>query len=107
MLLGEQITQRTNFNDPTTKQAPKINLFNSTAQDYVESLHQNNKVVLLYGKNNVLVQSVIASPFSPFAYPEESNPCVSFRALPASSVSVTYSRLYMVAPSMGALTHNA
>jgi hypothetical protein len=28
---GEQITQRTNFNDPTTKQAPKINLFNSTA----------------------------------------------------------------------------
>ena len=28
---GEQITQRTNFNDPTTKQAPKVNLFNSTA----------------------------------------------------------------------------
>jgi hypothetical protein len=30
----------------------------STAIDYVESLHQNNKVVLLYGKNNVLVLPV-------------------------------------------------
>ncbi|XP_046443942.1 small G protein signaling modulator 1-like isoform X2 [Daphnia pulex] len=30
---------------------------NSTAKNYVESLHQNNKVVLLYGKNNVLVLS--------------------------------------------------
>ncbi len=30
----------------------------SPAIDYVESLHQNNKVVLLYGKNNVLVLPV-------------------------------------------------
>ncbi|XP_032778431.1 small G protein signaling modulator 2 isoform X2 [Daphnia magna] len=28
---------------------------NSTAKNYVESLHQNNKMILLYGKNNVLV----------------------------------------------------
>ena len=30
----------------------------STAKDYVESLHQNNKVTLLYGKNNVFVLPV-------------------------------------------------
>ncbi|XP_037089913.1 small G protein signaling modulator 1-like [Pollicipes pollicipes] len=29
---------------------------NVCARDYVESLHQNNKATLLYGKNNVLVQ---------------------------------------------------
>ena len=29
-----------------------------SAKDYVESLHQNNKTTLLYGKNNVLVQPV-------------------------------------------------
>ncbi|KAF0291052.1 Small G protein signaling modulator 1 [Amphibalanus amphitrite] len=29
---------------------------NVSARDYVESLHQNNKATLLYGKNNVLVQ---------------------------------------------------
>ncbi|CAM1308797.1 SGSM2 (predicted) [Pycnogonum litorale] len=28
----------------------------TAARDYVESLHQNNKATLLYGKNNVLVQ---------------------------------------------------
>lgn len=28
------------------------------ARDYVESLHQNNKATLLYGKNNVHVQPV-------------------------------------------------
>ena len=31
---------------------------NPTAKNYVESLHQNSKVILLYGKNNVLVLSV-------------------------------------------------
>ena len=29
-----------------------------SAKDYVESLHQNNRVTLLYGKNNVVVQPV-------------------------------------------------
>ena len=29
-----------------------------SARDYVESLHQNNKATLLYGKNNVHVQPV-------------------------------------------------
>lgn len=30
----------------------------STAKDYVESLHQNSRATLLYGKNNVLVHPV-------------------------------------------------
>lgn len=30
--------------------------FHQSARDYVESLHQNSKTTLLYGKNNVLVQ---------------------------------------------------
>ena len=29
-----------------------------SAKEYVESLHQNNKSTLLYGKNNVMVQPV-------------------------------------------------
>lgn len=29
-----------------------------SARDYVESLHQNSRATLLYGKNNVLVQPV-------------------------------------------------
>lgn len=29
------------------------------AKDYVESLHQNNRATLLYGKNNVHVQPVM------------------------------------------------
>lgn len=32
--------------------------FHLSARDYVESLHQNSKTTLLYGKNNVLVQPV-------------------------------------------------
>lgn len=32
--------------------------FHQSARDYVESLHQNSKTTLLYGKNNVLVQPV-------------------------------------------------
>ncbi len=31
-----------------------------SAKEYVESLHQNSKSTLLYGKNNVLVQPVSA-----------------------------------------------
>lgn len=31
-----------------------------SARDYVESLHQNSRATLLYGKNNVLVQPVSA-----------------------------------------------
>jgi hypothetical protein len=30
----------------------------TSAKEYVESLHQNNKSTLIYGKNNVLVQPV-------------------------------------------------
>ena len=30
-----------------------------SAKDYVESLHQNNRATLLYGKNNVMVLPVI------------------------------------------------
>jgi len=29
-----------------------------SVKDYVESLHQNSKSTLLYGKNNVIVQPV-------------------------------------------------
>lgn len=36
-------------NDDNQRQTP------TSAKDYVESLHQNNRVTLLYGKNNVLV----------------------------------------------------
>lgn len=32
--------------------------FASSAREYVESLHQNSRTHLLYGKNNVLVQPV-------------------------------------------------
>lgn len=32
----------------------------SSAREYVESLHQNSRVTLLFGKNNVLVQPVTA-----------------------------------------------
>lgn len=32
--------------------------FAASAREYVESLHQNSRVHLLYGKNNVLVQPV-------------------------------------------------
>lgn len=40
-------------NDDIQRQTP------ISAKDYVESLHQNNRVTLLYGKNNVLVLPVI------------------------------------------------
>lgn len=33
-----------------------------SARDYVESLHQNSRATLLYGKNNVLVQPVSELP---------------------------------------------
>ena len=36
--------------------------FHLTAREYVESLHQNSKNTLLYGKNNVLVQPVRCIP---------------------------------------------
>ena len=36
----------------------RSNAVTSSAKDYVESLHQNSKIILLYGKNNVLVLSV-------------------------------------------------
>lgn len=39
-------------NDDNQRQTPL------SAKDYVESLHQNNRVTLLYGKNNVLVLPV-------------------------------------------------
>lgn len=41
--------------EESIRQAPK---------DYVESLHQNNRATLLYGKNNVLVLPVsnVSSP---------------------------------------------
>jgi hypothetical protein len=34
----------------------------SVAKDYVESLHQNSRATLLYGKNNVLVLPVSIYP---------------------------------------------
>lgn len=33
--------------------------FAASAREYVESLHQNSRTHLLYGKNNVLVQPVL------------------------------------------------
>lgn len=44
----------------------------SSAREYVESLHQNSRVTLLFGKNNVLVQPVTAQ--SSLAL--ESRPCM-------------------------------
>lgn len=36
----------------------KSNSLVSASKDYVESLHQNSRATLLYGKNNVLVLPV-------------------------------------------------
>ena len=47
-------------NDDCTNRAGSAS---STAKEYVESLHQNNKVTLLYGKNNVLVLPVSSVSF--------------------------------------------
>lgn len=48
----------------TSSEDGNINTFKSNspataAKDYVESLHQNSRATLLYGKNNVLVLPVI------------------------------------------------
>ncbi|KAI8740035.1 small G protein signaling modulator 1 [Biomphalaria glabrata] len=40
----------------STEEAREPKLFHMSAREYVESLHQNSKLQLLYGKNNVLVQ---------------------------------------------------
>lgn len=37
-------------------------------RDYVESLHQNSKSTLLYGKNNVLVQPVSSHNFNKYVF---------------------------------------
>ena len=37
--------------------------FHMSAREYVESLHQNSKLTLLYGKNNVLVQPVSVAAY--------------------------------------------
>ncbi|CAK1541639.1 unnamed protein product [Leptosia nina] len=42
--------------DNATVNAGSVNAAGSTAKDYVESLHQNSRATLLYGKNNVKVQ---------------------------------------------------
>lgn len=39
--------------------------FAASAREYVESLHQNSRTHLLYGKNNVLVQPVHLTVFVP------------------------------------------
>ncbi|RUS77859.1 hypothetical protein EGW08_014372, partial [Elysia chlorotica] len=38
------------------EEARDLKTFHMSAREYVESLHQNSKLTLLYGKNNVLVQ---------------------------------------------------
>lgn len=40
----------------------KSNASATAAKDYVESLHQNSRAILLYGKNNVLVLPVCSMP---------------------------------------------
>ena len=37
---------------------PRTSSLMTSAREYVESLHQNNRSQLLYGKNNVIVQPV-------------------------------------------------
>ncbi|CAL1537719.1 unnamed protein product [Lymnaea stagnalis] len=39
-----------------TEETRETKTFHMSAREYVESLHQNSKLTLLYGKNNVLVQ---------------------------------------------------
>jgi hypothetical protein len=49
-----------------------------SAKDYVESLHQNNRATLLYGKNNVVVQPVRATSSAGEVWSRrrlESKPC--------------------------------
>ncbi|XP_063628709.1 small G protein signaling modulator 2-like isoform X1 [Cydia splendana] len=46
----------TSSDDSGSANTGAINAGGSTAKDYVESLHQNSRAALLYGKNNVRVQ---------------------------------------------------
>nr|XP_022341295.1 small G protein signaling modulator 1-like isoform X5 [Crassostrea virginica] len=52
--------------------------FHLSARDYVESLHQNSKTTLLYGKNNVLVQPR-----------EDTEPLAGYLSLHQSAVGLT------------------
>ncbi|KAK7474549.1 hypothetical protein BaRGS_00034194 [Batillaria attramentaria] len=51
---GLQVRRDTSGAGSTEETSPKS--FHMSAREYVESLHQNSKLTLLYGKNNVLVQ---------------------------------------------------
>ena len=51
---GGVVTQNSTTSSPAAGPRP----ITASARDYVESLHQNNKNTLLYGKNNVQVQPV-------------------------------------------------
>lgn len=48
-----QIQKRHSSSSMDERPSPSL-----SAREYVESLHQNNRVTLLFGKNNVLVQPV-------------------------------------------------
>lgn len=42
----------------STPPPPPVSLFANSAKEYVESLHQNSKSQLIYGKNHVIVSQV-------------------------------------------------
>lgn len=44
--------------NPSSSSEDSPKAFHMSAREYVESLHQNSKTTLLYGKNNVQVQPV-------------------------------------------------
>lgn len=48
-----QIQKRNSSSSMDERPSPSL-----SAREYVESLHQNSRVTLLFGKNNVLVQPV-------------------------------------------------
>lgn len=54
-----QIQKRNSSSSMDERPSPSL-----SAREYVESLHQNSRVTLLFGKNNVLVQPVTVGPLS-------------------------------------------
>ena len=43
----------------STPPPPPVSMFANSAKEYVESLHQNSKSQLIYGKNHVVVSQVM------------------------------------------------
>ena len=62
-----------------------------SARDYVESLHQNSRATLLYGKNNVLVQPVRVRP-GPRSSTGGLAPC--YREVPSGSMLLIHSFIH-------------